>query len=99
MDELGNPISFLLSGSQIHDSNTALSRLEPIDIYGSRIIADRAYGWEEIREYIIQHHATCVIPPKRNTKTDWYLYKQRHLVEFFFINLNSFVVLLPDMIS
>ena len=53
MDELGNPISFLLSGSQIHDSNTALSRLETIDIHGSRIIADRAYGCEEIREYII----------------------------------------------
>ena len=70
MDELGNPISFLLSGSQIHDSNTALSRLETIDIHGSRIIADRAYGCEEISEYIIQHHATCVIPLKRNTKTD-----------------------------
>ena len=67
MDELGNPISFLLSGSQIHDSNTALSRLETIDIHGSRIIADRA-GSKEIREYIIQYHATCVIPPKRNTK-------------------------------
>ncbi len=90
MDELGNPISFLLSGSQIHDSNTALSRLETIDIHGSRIITDRAYGWEEIREYIIQHHATCVIPPKRNTKTDWYLYKQRHLVEFFFHKLKQF---------
>ena len=99
MDELGNLISFLLSGGEIHDSNIAISRLETIDIHGSRIIADRAYGCEEIREYIIQHHATCVIPPKRNTKTDWYLYKQRHLVEFFFINLNSFVVLLPDMIS
>ena len=99
VNELGNPISFLLSGGQIHDSKIALSLLETIDIHGSRIIADRAYGWEEIREYIIQHHATCVIPPKRNTKTDWYLYKQRHLVEFFFINLNSFVVLLPDMIS
>ena len=54
MDELGNPISFLLSGGQIHDSNTALSRLETIDIHGSRIIADRAYGCEEIREYIIR---------------------------------------------
>ena len=77
VNELGNPISFLLSGGQIHDSKIALSLLETIDIHGSRIMADRAYGCEEIREYIM---ATYVIPPKRNTKKpwfmDWYLYKQ-----------------------
>ena len=103
MDELGNPISFLLSGSQIHDSNTALSRLETIDIHGSRIIADRAYGCEEIREYIIQYHATCVIPPKRNTKKHglWIgIFISNDIwLNVFFINLNSFVVLLLDMIS
>ena len=70
VNELGNPISFLLSGGQIHDSKIALSLLETIDIHGSRIMADRAYGCEEIRQYIIQYHATCVIPLKRNTKTD-----------------------------
>ena len=103
MDRLGNSISFLLSGGQIHDSKITISLLEIIDIHGSRIIADRACGCEEIREYIIQHHATYVMPSKRNTKEpwfmDWHLYKQQHLVECFFINLNSFVVLLLDMIS
>ena len=77
VNELGNPISFLLSGGQIHDSKIALSLLETIDIHGSRIIADRAYGCEEIREYIMENY---VIPTKRNTKKpwfmDWYLYKQ-----------------------
>ena len=38
----------------VHDSNIAISRLETIDIHGSRTIADRAYGCEEIREYIIR---------------------------------------------
>ena len=103
MDELGNPISFLLSGSQIHDSNTALSRLETIDIHGSRIIADRAYGCEEIRQYIIQYHATRVIPPKRNTKKHglWIgIFISNDIwLNVFFINLNSFVVLLLNMIS
>ena len=82
MDGLGNPISFLLSGSQIHDSKIAISLFETINIHGSRIIADRTYGSEEICEYII---ATYVIPPKHNTKEpwfmDWPLYRQQHLVE------------------
>ena len=103
MDELGNLISFLLSGGEIHDSNIAISRLETIDIHGSRIIADRAYGCEEIRQYIIQYHATCVIPPKRNTKKHglWIgIFISNDIwLNVFFINLNSFVVLLPDMIS
>ena len=63
--ELGNPISFLLSGGQIHDSKIAISLLETLEIYGSRIMAYRAYGSKEIREYIT---ATYMIPPKRNTK-------------------------------
>ena len=91
MDGLDNPISFLLSGDQIHDSKIALSLLETIDIHGSRIIADRTYGCKEIHEYII---ATYVTPPKRNTKEpwfmDWHLYKQRHLVECFFHKLKQF---------
>ena len=33
---------------------------------------------------------TCVIPPKCNTKMDWHLYKQRHLVECFFHKLKQF---------
>ena len=66
--ELGNPISFLLSGGQIHDSKIVISLLETIDIHGSDIIADRAYGCEEISEYIIQHHATYVIPTQTQYK-------------------------------
>ena len=103
MDELGNLISFLLSGGEIHDSNIAISRLETIDIHGSRIIADRAYGCEEIRQYIIQYHATRVIPPKRNTKKHglWIgIFISNDIwLNVFFINLNSFVVLLLNMIS
>ena len=90
MDELGNPISFLLSGSQIHDSNTALSRLETIDIHGSRISGDRAYGCEEICEYIIHLCDTAQTQYKKTWFMDWHLYKQRHLVECFFHKLKQF---------
>ena len=102
VNELGNPISFLLSGGQIHDSKIALSLLETIDIHGSRIIADRA-GSKEIREYIIQYHAIYIILPKRNTKKHglWIgIFISNDIwLNIFFINLNSFVVLLLDMIS
>ena len=84
----------MLSGGQIHDSKIAISLLETVNIHGSRIIADRAYGSEEIREYIIQHNAAYVIPPKRNTKepsyVDCHLYKERHLIECFFHKLKQF---------
>ena len=65
-----------------------------------RIMADRAYISEEIREYII---ATYVIPPKRNTKKHglWIgIFISNDIwLNVFFINLNSSVVLLLDRIS
>ena len=39
VNRLGNPISFLMSGGQIHDSKIAISLLETIDIHGSCIIS------------------------------------------------------------
>jgi len=91
---LGNPISFLLSGGQIHDSKMAIALLETTNIRGSHILADRAYGSEEIRSYIVHYDADCIIPPKQNAKdpwfVDWHLYKERHLVECFFNKLKQF---------
>lgn len=52
-----NPISFLLSGGQIHDSKMAIALLETTNIRGSHVLADRTDGSEEIRSYIVQHDA------------------------------------------
>lgn len=72
----------------------AIALLETTNIRGSHILADRAYGSEEIRSYIVQHEADYVIPPKKNVKNpwkvDWYLYKERHLIECFFNKLKQF---------
>ena len=87
----GNPISFLLSGGQM-----GISLLETIDIHGSDIIADRAYGYEEISKYII---ATYMIPPKRNTKEHGLWIGIDIWLNVFFINSNNLVVLLLDRIS
>jgi len=84
----------MLSCGQVHDSKMAVDLLKTTNIEGSQILADRAYGSEEIRSYITAHHATYVIPPKQNTKEpwtlDWHLYKERHLVECFFSKLKQF---------
>lgn len=84
----------MLSGGEVHDSKMAVSLLESITIEGCNILADRAYGTNEIRSYITEHNANYVIPPKQNTKepwdVDWHLYKERHLVECFFNKIKQF---------
>ena len=94
VDALGNPVAFLLSSRQVHDSKIAVDLLRKIQIKGSQILADRAYSSEEIRSYITSQHAHYVIPPKQNTKkpwrVDWHFYKERHLVACFFNKLKQF---------
>ena len=65
-----------------------------IDISESTILADKAYGTKEILDYIQRQDGDYAIPPKSNTrnswKCDWVLYKERHLIECFFLKLKQF---------
>ena len=67
--------------------------LEQLDISGSTVLADKAYGSWENREYIANHDADFCIPPKSNSVdpwyTDFYHYKERHLVECFFMKIKD----------
>lgn len=94
VDGLGNPVEFLLSAGNDHDSVHAVELLEKVKISGSHVLADRAYGAREIREYISEHGASYVIPPQSNVSepwpVDWHLYKERHLVECFFQKIKWF---------
>ncbi|WP_091128553.1 transposase [Oscillibacter sp. PC13] len=75
---LGNPVEFLLSAGNDHDSVHAVELLEKVGIRGSAVLADRAYGARAIREYISAHGASYVIPPQSNVSdpwpVDWHLY-------------------------
>ena len=51
-DALGNPVEFLLSAGNDHDSVHAVELLKKVRIGGSAVLADRAYGARTIREYI-----------------------------------------------
>ena len=68
--------------------------LSHLDLSDSTILADKAYGTNEILDYIQRQDGDYAIPPKSNTRNpwrcDWVLYKERHLVECFFLKLKQF---------
>ena len=94
MDGLGNPIHIQLTSGNIHDSTVAIDLLSHLDISDSNILADKAYGTNEILNYIQRQDGDYAIPPKSNARNpwlcDWILYKERHLVECFFLKLKHF---------
>ena len=94
MDGLGNPLAFLLSSGNDHDSKYAIPLLGQVDIEGSNILGDKAYGAKAIRDYIDSREASYTIPPRSDVSdpwpVDWYTYKERHLVECFFQKLKWF---------
>ena len=94
VDGLGNPVEFMLSAGNDHDSVHAVELLEKVEISGSNVLVDRAYGAKAIRAYISEQGADYVIPPQSNISepwpVDWCLYKERHLVECFFQKLKWF---------
>ena len=94
VDGLGNPLAFLLSSGNDHDSVHAIPLLKKLEIAGSNILGDKAYGAKIIRDYISSQNATYTIPPRENCPkpwyVDWHTYKERHLVECFFQKLKWF---------
>jgi transposase len=78
----------------VHDSIEAEASLKDVPLNGTVVLADKAYGAKAIRKYIQEAGAGYCIPPKSNEKDpwdcDWYLYKERHLVECFFQKLKQF---------
>lgn len=94
VDALGNPVHFLLTGGQVHDSKAAVDLLSGVQISGSNILGDKAYGAKRIRDYITEQNAVFTIPPRGDCTDPWYCdfhtYKERYLVECFFNKLKVF---------
>ncbi|ORU06795.1 IS5 family transposase, partial [Francisella tularensis] len=90
-DALGNPIEILLSEGKTHDSKVA-NLLK--NVYNTKVIADRAYHSNEIRQHIQSISSEAVIPCKSNTLNhipfDSHVYKERHLIENFFSKIKHF---------
>jgi transposase len=94
VDALGNPIHIHLSAGNLHDSTEAETALADVPLERSIVLADKAYGSSVIRAFIEKAGGEYCIPPKSNNKEpwdcDWWLYKERHLVECFFQKLKLF---------
>lgn len=93
VDGLGNPVDFLLTGGQVHDSKMACQLLKNKE--ADFVLGDKAYDSDEIIEMIVtEMKATAVIPSKSNRKEqrehDKHYYKERNLVERFFCRLKQF---------
>ena len=65
-----------------------------MELTGANVLGDKAYGTTAVREYITNQNATYTIPPKTNIlepwDCDWWVYKERHLIECFFNKLKHF---------
>lgn len=94
MDALGYPVYLFLSGGNEHDSTHAIEVLSHVDMEGSNVLADKGYDADKIIDFIYEHGGEPTIPSKANRlfqrHCDWWLYKERHLVECFFQKLKNF---------
>jgi transposase len=94
VDALGNPIRLFLTPGNVNDCTAAIAVFEGVDLGGSIVMGDKAYGTVEIRAYIESKGGSYCIPPKSNAAEPWecdyYQYKERHVVECFFNKLKQF---------
>ena len=90
---LGNPLRFLLSSGNRNDICMAQTLLEPFDLWGRLILADKGYDSDKFVCWVEERGGTVVIPScvnaKRPRHTDWHTYKERHLVENLFLKLKN----------
>ena len=52
-----------MTAGQVHDSRKAVEILSQLNIQGSNILADKAYGTREIREYIEGKGGRYIVKP------------------------------------
>ena len=93
-DSHGNPIDFVLTGGQVHDSKLAPVLIEISE--AENFMGDKAYHSQEIRQLLADKGIQAIIPVKENSLDksnpgfDSHLYKQRHLIENLFARLKHF---------
>lgn len=84
----------MISEGQRTDIAFAIPLLDHLDLEGNTVLADRGYDSMKLIDYIYDRGGEPCIPPRKNLKivrkTDWYLYKERHLVEKLFLKLKAY---------
>ena len=94
VDALGNPLRFFLSEGQESDIANAPPLICTLDVKGSNINADRGYDSQAFVDWLTSLGAIPNIPSRETNKVqrecDWWLYKERHLVECFWQKIKQF---------
>ena len=75
-DALGNPLEFLLTAGNVNDSTVAVELLSRLELSESNILADKAYGTNQILDYIQRADGEYTIPPKSNAEPPKFLCKR-----------------------
>ena len=91
-DALGNPLRFVLTPGQRHDSKPVPELLDGLQ--AKALLADKAYDSDKIVQSVQAQGMQVIIPSKVNRKTprtlDKHRYKARHLVENLFQRMKVF---------
>ncbi|AQT84722.1 IS5 family transposase [Paenibacillus larvae subsp. pulvifaciens] len=91
VDALGNPFKFEVTAGNINDCVVGYEILQTLDIEGKNVLADRGYDSDKIIALLEEKQACSVIPSRKHRTvqraTDWWLFKERHLVECLFNKL------------
>ncbi len=86
-------IALLLSSGNRNDICMAQDLLEPFELNGKLILADKGYDSEKFVRWLEKRGGIVVIPSritaKHPRKTDWHTYIERHLVENLFLKLKN----------
>ena len=61
-------LNVVLTGGEIHDSQPALDLFSGIVLAGKKVLADKAYSCEKIRNKLEEQGAVVCIPDKSNFK-------------------------------
>jgi len=91
-DALGLPLNYILTGGQAADISQAIPLMEGIDT--AALLADKAYDANDLIQWLASQGIQAVIPPKANRREfrecDWWLYKERHVIECMFGKLKHY---------
>ena len=86
VDALGNPLRLILTPGQSSDIGQAENLV--VSINAQKVLADKGYDSGKLVEWLTKEGMEAVIPSRSNAKEprqcDWWVYKERHLVECFF---------------
>src|SRR5512137_126052 len=93
-DALGNPLDFVLTGGQDSDIGQAETRLGLTPEGADAFIGDKGYDSDALVQAIEARGMAAVIPPRSHRtdprKVDWFVYKERHLIECFFNKIKQY---------